>query len=42
LLNLEMPDQFSEDILSFFEAVAEGHWRRRPKQAFTSMFESGK
>ena len=42
LLNLEMPDQFSEDILSFFKAVADGHWRRRPEQAFTSMFESGK
>ena len=28
--------------LSFFKAVADGHWRRRPEQAFTSMFESGK
>ncbi len=41
LLNLEKPDQFSQDILSFFTAVADGQWRRRPTQAFTSMFDPG-
>ncbi len=39
LLNLEMPDQFTQDILSFFKAVADGKWRRRPKKSSNSMFE---
>lgn len=41
LLNLEMPEQFSQDILSFFTAVEGGKWHRRPEQSFTSMFKPG-
>ena len=41
LLNLEMPDEFNQDILTFFTTVANGQWRQRPEQTFTSMFEPG-
>ena len=41
LLNLEMPEQFSKDILTFFKAVANGRWNQRPKRSFTSMFDPG-
>lgn len=38
LLNLEMPEQFNQDIMTFFCAVDDGHWKPRSATSFASMF----
>jgi len=40
LLNLEMPDQFNEDIMAFFSMVEKGDWKARSASSFTSMFSA--
>lgn len=38
LLNLELPDQFNDDIMAFFTHVETGQWKLRSQTEFSSMF----
>ena len=38
LLNLELPDQFNDDIMAFLTHVETGQWKPRSQTEFSSMF----